>query len=118
MLGQFVILPIRRAAEMIPGEFEAVARCLLQAILLGTKTADVLSRFKRCKLGSRAVLVGSADKQRFAAASTLKPAKYVGGQLRASKVAKMLNAVDVRKRAGDEDSRINRNCGHLKPPLA
>ena len=82
------------------------------------KGADILPSFRCGKLGGGAMLVGGADEEGFAAAGALKTAKNIGRQLGAGKRAEMLDAVDVRKRAGDEDSGFRGTCRHSKkPPL-
>src|SRR6185295_9104100 len=55
------------------------------------------------ELGRRAVLVGAADEQNFVAELAVKAGVNVGRQKRAREIAEMLDAIDVRRRRGDQD---------------
>jgi hypothetical protein len=72
-------------------------------VLAHTIGGDVEPGFARRELGRRAVLVGAAQEQHVVAALAAEAGVDVGRQQRAGEVAEMLDAVDVRQRAGDQD---------------
>jgi hypothetical protein len=109
MLGEFFVGVRRGAAEMVPGQAIALAESFLDLVLLITIGAHILTRRGGGQLGGGAMLVRGANRQYFMAAQTLKARINVGGQHRSGQIAEMLDAVDVRQSAGDEDA------GHGKP---
>jgi hypothetical protein len=103
VLGQGVIVRRGRAAEVVEREAEAAIDVGLDRVLRVAVRADVLPGAKRAELRRGAVLVGAADEQHVVAELAAEPRMDVGRQQRADQIAEMLDAVDVRNRAGDQD---------------
>jgi hypothetical protein len=102
VLRELAVRRIGGAAEMIERQPEAVARGLLDQVLLVAIGAHILSRFRRCQLRRRAVLIGRAQEQDLMALQAPEARMDVRRQHRAREIAEMLDAVDVGERGGDE----------------
>jgi len=88
---------------VVEREAEAAIDVGLDRVLRVAVRADVLPGAKRAELRRGAVLVGAADEQHVVAELAAEPRMDVGRQQRADQIAEMLDAVDVRNRAGDQD---------------
>jgi len=74
-------------------------------MLLAAIDLDRLAGFESGKFRRGSMLVRGADEQRVASPRPLKARVNIGRKHRADQIAQMLDAVDVRKRAGDEHAR-------------
>src|SRR5262249_46141706 len=102
MLRELVIRRVRRSAEMIEREPETVARIFLDFVLLLAIGRDVLPGFGGREFSGRPVFVGRADEQNLVTLQATKARMNIRRQHRTGEIAEMLDAVDVRKRGGDQ----------------
>src|SRR5689334_23932068 len=102
---------------MIEGEAEATVDIGLQRVLPIAILGDRQACGACGEFGWRAMLVGAAQKKDLVPRLPAKAGMDVGGQERAREIAEMLDAVDVRQRAGDQELRhrtLHRVGGHEK----
>ena len=109
MLGQAMVLRVRRPAEPVVAEPERLARRLLNLVLLVAIGPHVLTGGGGGQLGWGAVLVGGADVEHLISLRPLEPRPDVGRQHRPRQIPQVLDAIDVGQRRGDEDA------GHGRP---
>ena len=109
MLGQAMVLRIRRPAEPVVAEPEGLTGGLLDLMLLVAIGAHILACGGGGQLGRGAVLVGGADIEDLVPLGPLEPRPDIGRQHRARQIPQVLDAVDVGQRRGDEDA------GHDRP---
>jgi hypothetical protein len=103
VLGQGVVLPAGRAAEMVERQAEAPIDVGLDGMLRIAVVLHVRAGLDRTELGRRAVLVGAADEQHLVSDLAAETRMHVGGQERADEIAEVLDPVDVGQRAGDQN---------------
>src|SRR5215471_9089246 len=89
---------------MIPGKAEALAEIALHRVPLVAIVAHWNAVFRGGELDRRAMLISGADRERLVAPRPAEPRIDVGRQHRANQIAEMLDAVDARDGAGDEDA--------------
>src|SRR3981189_2190287 len=103
MPGQCMVLPAGRAAEMIERQIEASIDVRLDRVLRIAVAPHVFAGLDRAELRRRAVLVGAANEQYFVAELAAETPMHIRGQERADEIAEVLDAVDVRQGAGDQN---------------
>jgi hypothetical protein len=93
----------RGAREVIERQAEAAIDVGLHGMLARAIRRDRQALGLGGELGRCAVLVGAAQEQHLVSGLAPETGVDVGGQQRAREIAEMLYAVDVRKRAGDQE---------------
>ena len=92
---------------MVKAQTETTRQFGLNRVHFGTILRNRFARFRGRKLGRCSMLIRGTQKHNLMAARALITGEQVGRQLRANKISKMLDPVDVR------DRRCNEVPGHL-----
>lgn len=88
---------------MIKAQPEPLGDIRLNTVHFGAVFRHGLARFRGGQLGGSAVLVGGTQEHHLVAPATIVAGIQVRGQLRAHKIAQVLDSVDVGNRRSDEN---------------